>query len=336
MDAWSFARSALVLGAAAAMLGGCGLPYDTAQGRPAQGDTGGAVIPGAQVPPTERLSSKTLLYVSDWITNAVFVYDYGSRAKIGELSGFRHPSGQCVDAKNDVWIADFDGEAVVEYAHGGSQTIERLATDGHPIGCAVDIANGNLAVSNFYSKHGSGNIQIWKNAQGNPTTYEPSTLFYLWPPAYDVKGNLFVEGRAKNGTRYGVAEIRNGAASLRGITLKGATIHWAGAAEWDGAHIALTDQASAGADTTVIYRIVVQKSVASVIGRTHLSDKCHGNAADVMQPFMVRGAGGGETVIGGNLSCSYRVALWSYPAGGNPKATIHDAPQEPFGLAISP
>jgi|GEM_PF-1206411 len=325
MNAWARARSALALSIAAASLAGCVL-------RQAQDGRGGAVIPGSMLRPAEDLSAKRLLYISDWATNEVYVYDYDSRAQIAKLDGFKQPAGECVDRKNDVWITDFRAYDVVKYGHGGSKPIEILQTAGHPIGCAVDFTSGNLAVVNFFTKNGPGNLQVWKNGGGKPTTYTPAALYYLWPPAYNANGAVFFEGRLKDGSRYGVSELANGAKALREDRLKGATIHFGGAAEWDGAHIALVDQASASGDTTVIYRTSFSGAVGAVLGRTHLNDSCHGNATDVVQPFIVPADG---IVVGGNLSCKNRVDYWEYPAGGSVKSTLRDAPGEPFGAAVS-
>src|SRR5579863_489115 len=127
MNARARARSALALSLATAALAGCTLgpsPFarDERFGR-------------------EPLSAKTLLYISDWATNEVFVYDYDSRAQIGKLDGFKQPSGECVDSKNDVWITDFRASDVLKFGHGGSKPIETLQTTGHPIGCAVDFTS---------------------------------------------------------------------------------------------------------------------------------------------------------------------------------------------------
>ncbi|MGB6522084.1 MAG: hypothetical protein WBE83_09960, partial [Candidatus Cybelea sp.] len=46
-----------------------------------------------------------LMYVGDWATNDVFVYEYPSGDSVGTLSGFDAPYGMCVDKKGDVYIA---------------------------------------------------------------------------------------------------------------------------------------------------------------------------------------------------------------------------------------
>jgi hypothetical protein len=319
----SFTRAMLLLVAAGAMLGGCGPRA-----------SGNLVLP-ASTAQQLAAASQPLLYVSDWATNAVVVYDYATRDAIGRLRGLQHPSGQCVDRKHDIWIADFAASEVVKYAHGGKTPLKRFKTDGYPIGCSVDFTSGSLVVANYYTPHGSGDLQVWKYGGGTPVSYKSSSLRYFWPPAYDNHGNIFVEGEHHDG-RYGVADLPRGGSSLHIMTLQGATIHFAAAALWDGTNLALTDQAGGGGSTTVIYRTTVSGNVVKVSGRTYLNDTCHGKASDVEQPFIVRTNSDADTVVGGNLSCSNRVGFWNYPAGGRPSAALDDAPLEPFGVSFSP
>ena len=78
---------------------------------------------------------KKLLYISDWGTNDVFVYDFEKGTLVGQLTGFNSPYGQRVDTKGDIWITSFGASSVVEYAHGGSQPLKTLTTDYEPLGC---------------------------------------------------------------------------------------------------------------------------------------------------------------------------------------------------------
>jgi len=280
-------------------------------------------------------ASTALLYVSDWDTNDVFIYNYASKAAAGKLAGLRAPYGQCVDATGHVWIAEAGGFEVAEYAHAAQKPTKRLQTGGYPIGCAVNRANGDLAVTNFTAKDGAGNVQIWKGAAGHPTTYTSATLYYLWPPAYDNKGNLFVEGQAKSGA-YSIAELVNGGGALRNVSMPGATIHYAGATVWDGKYLGFTDQNSDNKNTTVIFRATVSNFSVKIVGRIHLTDSCSHSYADVMQPFVVPVPGRTPgTVVGGNARCSNRFNYWSFPSGGNPKATLPNAPLEPLGQSVS-
>ncbi|HEX3368722.1 MAG TPA: hypothetical protein VHS56_04025, partial [Candidatus Cybelea sp.] len=75
-----------------------------------------------------------LLYVGDWATNDVDVYDYANGKQVGTLTGFSEPYGQCVDAKGDIYITNFGAGNAVEYAHGGSTVLNTYSRVGEPIG----------------------------------------------------------------------------------------------------------------------------------------------------------------------------------------------------------
>jgi len=77
----------------------------------------------SQMSPTAT-SIKTLLYISDFVTNDVFVYNYDTGTSVGKLTGFDWPAGQCVDAKGNVWITSILGNAVYEFSHGGRKPIK--------------------------------------------------------------------------------------------------------------------------------------------------------------------------------------------------------------------
>jgi hypothetical protein len=277
-----------------------------------------------------------LVYVSDWSTHDVFVYNYKNHTMVGQLTGFKTPYGQCVDNERNVWIAEYSGRDLVEYAHGGKIPLKRLHTNGYPIGCAFDPSTGKLAAANFYSNSGPGDIEVWKHASGTPATYRSAKLYYLWPPAYDGRGNLFVEGRVYH-AGYGTAELAKFGTELHEIVLKGATIRFAAGALWDGRYIGLTDQDFNDTNTTEVYRINVSGSTATVVGRVHLTDSCDRDKADVVQPFAVPSSDKqNASVVGGNLWCSNRFDFWHYPGGGGPAASLGKTPAEPFGESVSP
>lgn len=275
--------------------------------------------------------------VSDPVENVVDEYT----ETVITLAGFSEPYGQCVDARGNTWITNFSGQSVVEYAHGGTQPIASLNTNGYSIGCSVS-PNGDLAVANFSSASGNGNIQIFKNASGTPTTYQNKAALYLWPPGYDNKGNLFVEAETADGAV--VAELAAGGADLGIPTPQPARIYFPGSVMWDGSYITLTDQDAGGnpsSPATTIYQIGQKGSTLSVVGSTALLDNCNGSQVDVVQPFIAGPKNTpvnkkqAELVIGGNLSCANRVDAWKYPGGGEPIAVASPVPAYAYGQAVS-
>jgi hypothetical protein len=306
-------------------------------GTPARPDRAKSwIAPGAT-------KQKRIFYVSDWATDDVFVYAYPGATMLGKLTGFKKPYGQCVDRDGNIWIADFAASSIVEYSHGGKTPIASLATNGAAIGCAVS-PTGELAVANFSTAAGPGDIQVFQNESGTPTNYSNSSCYYLWPPGYDKKGNLYVEGkdaRGKKAAAY-VCELPAGGSSLATVTID-QRIHAPGSAMWDGEYIALTDQNYEGQKSTAIYQA---KEAASgdltVVGTTDLTDTCDKTYADIPQPFIAGDRNTpdendqGTVVLGGNVRCASRFGYWAYPVpSGNPIIVLTNAPAQPYGQGYS-
>lgn len=283
-------------------------------------------------------SMKALLYISDAATDDVYVYDYPSGTAVGKLTGFEYPDGQCVDAQGDVYITNFKAESVVEYARGGTYPIKALATDGHAIGCSVS-PSGDLAVTNFYTKKGAGNVQIFKNASGTPADYsDPATCYYMWPAGYDGNGNLFVEGEYAT---VGLCWLPAGGSTMSAASFNQPII-FPGSVMWDGKFITLTDQEYQAVFQTGIYQTVLSGSngALSEVGVTALNDRCRQYYTDVAQPFVIGkentpvNDAQGTAVAGSNLWCTKRFDLWAYPTGKY-ESSLKSAPAEPTGESVS-
>ncbi len=75
---------------------------------------------------------ESLAYVSDsGTTGLVYVFSYPTGKRVGTLTGFYFPTGECVDKHGDVWVLNMSPEVIVEYAHGGTSPI---ATLDDPVG----------------------------------------------------------------------------------------------------------------------------------------------------------------------------------------------------------
>jgi hypothetical protein len=288
-----------------------------------------------------------LLYVSDWSSDDVYVFNYPAGNPKGTLTGFDEPYGQCVDSKGDIWIANFAGASIVEYSHGGTTPLATLTTDGTPIGCAVS-PNGDLAVANYATASGPGDIEIFTNGSGTPVEYSnPIGCYNLWPPGYDNQGNLYVEGQPKGESRTNganaVCEIPSGGTSLGPIYFN-QIINFPGSIMWDGEYLAVTDQDYGATKSTAIYQAAPSPSGNLTLeGTTDLTDTCDGyNYSDIPQPFIVGGANTpinkkeGTVAVGGNLSCTSDFGYWAYPwPSGNPIVYLPKAPAQPYGQAFS-
>jgi hypothetical protein len=291
-------------------------------------------------------TAKKLLYISDWSSNDVYVFNYPAFKSKGALTGFDEPYGQCVDSDGDVWIANFEGSSVVKYAHGGTSPIATLATDGAPIGCAVS-STGDLAVANFATASGPGDIQIFTDGSGTPATYSnASSCYNLWPPGYDNRGNLYVESQPNgaNPTTGAnvVCEIPSGGTSLVPVSFN-QIINFPGSIMWDGEYLAVTDQDYGATGSTAIYQAAPSGSgTLTLEGTTDLTDTCDGDYSDIPQPFVIGGANTpinkkeGTVAVGGDLKCASHFAYWAYPwPSGNPIVVEKKAPAQPHGQSFT-
>lgn len=334
MTRWLLAIGAVVASAALAACSRALPPGAPARVAPLARHDGGKSWMSADAP-----SIKELLYVSDWGTDEVFVYNYKSGALVGRLTGFAQPYGQCVDGNGNVWITNLDAKGVVEYAHGASKPLRTLRSAGHSSGCAIDPTTGNLAVTNLELP---AELQIYKKAAGTPAVYKnPSCSQDMWSPGYGKKGNLYVEGSNESTTA--VCELAHGGSELRGpIKLLNFTIGLGGGVMWDGAHLAFTDQYYNGQTITALYRVTVAESGSlQLTGTTVLKDRKCGSGVRVPQPFVVGAKNTplnrtqGTIVVGGNLQCLNRFAFWHYPAGGMDTTQLQSPPAQPFGQSVS-
>jgi hypothetical protein len=282
--------------------------------------------------------ARMLFYISDWATDDVYVYAYPKAKLVGKLTGFQKPYGQCADKDGNEWIADFAASSIVEYAHGGTTPIATLATNGNTMGCAI-APSGDLAVANFATASGPGDVQVFKDASGNPTDYSNSSCYNLWAPGYDKNGNLYVEGKS---TVPAVCELRARGSSLVRVSIN-QSIGSPGSVMWDGKYITLTDQDYEATQTTAIYRATESKSGnLNVVGTTDLTDTCDHHYTDIPQPFL---AGSRNTpklkyeatvLLGGNVLCTNRFGYWAYPVpSGKPIFVVKHAPAQPYGQGYS-
>ncbi len=275
-----------------------------------------------------------LLYVSDFVDNAVFVVSYPEGVVDGVLPGFNHPSGLCSDGKGNVFVANASQLNVLEYAHGGTTPIQTLQDGiGVPIGCAIDPKTGNLAVANYYGFQGKrqpapGTILIYAHATGVPRRYTDPQLYYYFPPTYDERGNLFVQG-ATGMLVSRLAELRYRYAVFTDLK-SNQPVSFPGAVAWDGKYLAVGNQAENGA--FVIYDMKVSGSKATRERSLVFDKSC--SAIDVFQFWLNTTKGKDATrVIGPNEDCG-SVEFWKYPHGGSPTKTLTGF-GEPFGVTLS-
>ncbi|HLY01426.1 MAG TPA: SMP-30/gluconolactonase/LRE family protein [Candidatus Cybelea sp.] len=338
--------------AAAALLGGCGGAQSSAALSPfvprqAGGDVA-LTMPHyvrRTVHPDRSVSSvspnakaaKMLLYVGDWSTNDVYLYDYKSGAPVGTLTGNDEPYGMCVDAKGDMYVANFGSGTVNEYAHGGT-LIQSYSTAGELIGCAVD-AKGDVAATSF----DPGDVTVF--AKGNPeagTTYSDSACEYMWTMGYDDNGNLVGIGEYSS---IAVCALLAGSKTMTTLQTIGFTVWFAGGTTWDGKYLALGDQEVGGKYESGVARATLKGNTLTFVSSTTFSDNCDSDYTDDVNPFIVgkkntpANRKQGNAMVGPNLWCidagAPKVDYWHYPAGGLPYNDLSSPPDEPYGAGVS-
>lgn len=278
-----------------------------------------------------------LLYVGDWATNNVYVYDYPSGKSVGSIGSFDEPYGMCVNDKHDVFVSNYGNGDLDEIAPGG-KTIVTYSTGGsEAIGCSVS-PKGDVAVTSF----DPGEVTVF--AGGDPskgTTYTGSCT-YLWPMGYDRSGNLIGVGETSSGGR-AYCGLLSGAKSMSSLSFSG-TIDFPGGTTWDGKYIALGDQEAGGTFQTGVWRATISGSTITAIGsEVVFSDSCYNDYADDVNPFFAgitpKSKVQATTMVGPNLWCTDagtgKVDYWNYPAGGTPSGNLASAPAEPYGAAVT-
>jgi hypothetical protein len=267
-----------------------------------------------------------LWYVADTFASSIFMYSWRKQTEVGEIgSGLSEPYTFCVDKAQDVYIADFGLQEILEYQHGGTTPIKTLSTNGDAISCAVDPTTGNLAVVNFISNSGDGNVLVYTNATGTPTKYSVTDLLEIWFASYDASGNLFVDGESYSGVE--LAELPAGGSSFETITAN-VSFGFPGGVQWDGKYLDVGDQT-----TNTVYQFTVSGTTATEEGSTPLT-----GASDAFQFFVPKFGSGRHNPQGNRITAADfgtgNANKYLYPAGGNPTKTISGF-SNPEGVIVS-
>jgi hypothetical protein len=278
-----------------------------------------------------------LLFISDAEYDDVYIYTMPALALKGTLTGFIEPQGMCSDASGNIWLANTeggsDGGDMLQFSRTGT-LLRTLQDPGYyPVGCAVS-PSGDLAVINIISiEDDEGNVQVYHNATGEPTTYTSSNMFEYFFGGYDPSGNLFVAGEENiSRTAATLAELPANTSTMTPITLSGATLGFPGLVQWyrTGNYWGVGDQ-----DCTCVYWVTISGSTGTVTGTTDLG----GPTGDLVQGVI--GANNQKYLAGGliNFSSGSTINRWPWDAGGEPTNSISmgaaSTYHEPIGAAIS-
>jgi hypothetical protein len=329
-------RFTLCFGAAAALLAGCGgskppigppgaIPQSHAIATHAQ--RGGSwMLPEAK--------GANLLYASDAKNRAVIVYSYPDGNLVGHLSGFpAEPASLCSDRAGNVYVTTqgdgtgFSRSYVYEYAHAGTEPITTLSDPGYAYGCATDSVTGNLAVTNLAAA-GGGNIAVYQNAAGTPTTYSDPNFPGFVFCTYDNSGNLFADGGPENV----VDMLPKSGGSLAEIQLS-KSIN-SGSIQWAHKGLAVVTVDGTAHGNEAMYNVRVSGGIGTARGPTNLISSKGTRAVGTVQ-FWIQG----HTTIGpGHKPPGINGILefWNYPKGGVATKAIKPSNGRGFiGVTIS-
>ena len=296
-------RYALAIGAAAALLAGCGgsqppigAPETMAQRRVIAGHAdrrGSRMLPAI---------STTLIYAVGGC-DGICILSYPKGTLVGAITGYDSESGgSCSDSAGNVYVSN--GAKVVEFAHGGTTpTNEFTLPSSEAGGCSVDPKSGDLAV--VYS---TGSLAIFPAGSATPTTY--NTLIDARYCAYDDSGNLFVSGYDLQSSA--LSELLKDDKAFTQLSLE-QTVGQPGHVQWDGQHLSY-ESISEGQPT--ISRLSISGSMATVVGQTRLGKVRN----RLSQSWIYKGS----VIVAYNEhgTREQNVGIWRYPKGGKPTTLI--------------
>jgi len=274
-------------------------------------------------------NSGPLLYITDFYNFDVYVYSVPSLKRVGKLTGFFEPEGECSDAQGNVWIAVTGDDLMEEFKPGDKTPIATLDDPlGYPVSCAVDTATGNLAVANIFGYSGAGGILVYTHARGTPAFYANPNQFYYYFDGYDAHGNLYASGMTSKNA-YALSVLRLGKKTMASLSVRDGKLYFPGTVLWNGSTLVLGDQQCGGGTSSCLYEASVSATTVSVTKKIPLAGSC-----DVAQVALQS-----KELFGGDYEyCtrvkSSRINRWAFPAGGKPLQSITGI-YDPVGAAIT-
>ena len=282
-------------------------------------------------------SARHLLFISDDSSQDVYIFTMPAMQLKGTLTGFNGPQGLCTDKQGNIWVVNTGTSQGLKYSRSGHLLGSVSDPSGTPAGCAVNPTNGDLALSETRgTSSGAGGIEIYHNGSGSPTRYSNPSQYEYFFPAYDTKGNLYVDGFSYPTFAVMISELPSGKHKMHTINYSGGTIGFPGGVNWDRVHgqLLVNDQECQAVYSSCVYQLTVSGSSATIVGFTPLNN-LNGSACDVDQgtiaPFS-------KYFAGPCISYAYSVNSvdrWAYPSGGTSGRYNDSVVVQPIGSAIS-
>lgn len=289
-----------------------------------------------------------LLFISDLVKGTVTIFTMPGLAVKGQITGLSAPEGECSDTSGNIWLALVGTQEVVKLSRTGKQ-LASVSTSkyGYPKSCAVDPKTGDLAVAlHLSSRFGPGRVLVYKSGSGTPTSYRNPFQGTYYFPAYDDRGNLFVDGCFAypcGPGEYLLSELPAGSRKMHFVKVTGGKIYFPGNLIWSNQNHYMNafDQDCGDTHAACAYWLSIAGSRATITGSSGDFLNSDGSpVCDMIEGTI--GANGEKFAAGGNYndcntSAGSAVYRWPNPAGGIPTNSYTSSSNlgEPFGAALS-
>ncbi|MBV9154722.1 MAG: hypothetical protein JO097_00535 [Acidobacteriaceae bacterium] len=277
-----------------------------------------------------------LLFASDSGLDEVDIYSLPSFKLRGQLTGFNNPQGMCSDAAGNVYVTQTNNTEIDKYSHAGKLLARIPDNYGFPVGCAVDPATGNLAVTDLVNDgSGPGEVEVFSSPSSQPRILTNPNQYFYYFAGYGPDSRLLVSGMNASGI-YMLS--RCGASSCSTINLRGGTLYYPGAVQWESTQggWVVFDQMCDDKPAACSYRV----SAKGVLGAASTySNYEGGNDCDLIQGEIATDHH--QYVVGGDYeycgAAPSTLNRWSYSAGGKPTnyTVLSSKYSVPNGVAIS-
>lgn len=279
-------------------------------------------------------NGSNLLFVTDYRSNAVMVYNYPPQGSeylpAYTLYDISAPQGACSDnTGKNVFIVSSKSSQILKFKYGAKKP-RLVINDANqvPVGCAVDV-HGNLAVTNIRSlSNGNGSISVYKaplSPSSVPTIYSDPTMYRFYFLTYDPQGNIFADGFTTQ-KFFGLTKL-TGDGTFTDITTSNTILFPGGVSyDQDRNYVTVGDQLASK---------VYGYSVSGAYAKREQTTKLR-RGFDVVQYYLKSGSRG---IIAPDAN-SYPPAIYSYryPKGGLPipsKTLVGGPLVMPVGAAVA-
>ncbi|HEY1656294.1 MAG TPA: hypothetical protein VGF86_14410 [Candidatus Tumulicola sp.] len=211
----------------------------------------------------------------------------------------------------NVFLTQYD--KILEYVHGGMQPIATLyppSKYSQLYGCSIDPTTGNLAVAAVGLKHKNAALLVFTEGGGSAVPYTAQNVTYYADAAYDNAGNLFAAADSKKAGQSPLVELPAGRDKIVSITLNQTLQSSIDKLQWDGVYLSMLVHLSYGE----ICQVQLNGTSGTIVGTTHLNKSAESNTYWIQDGVVL------AVYAKQKAHHNQAIAVWPYPAGGDPTA----------------